>query len=483
MLYNIICKYKLNNNMEQKRKALVIASFAVLSFVVVTGVFWYLKYEKSQTEKAAQSQDPDGKLPELVCNYGSDQEAYADAVMKPDVNQCACIKDEQLITTCKATAMDVMFYTNAIDHLDESLCAKINDENQKNACVSIVKDSIAQLQKSDPQYLAMKLVSTHNENAIGALEQVTQEDQSNVDNFVALALAYAEKGLKEQEQGKDHMPYVQKALEAVAKAKAINDKYSEVYRAEAYANEIKQDYNAARVAYDKAIEIDPKNVLAYAGRGHVHRIEGVLENAVADFYKASELDVERNHIFIYTNLCNLEYSRSHNEDAIKNCKIVTEKQGVDPVFQSEAYQIMSMIFVQNRDYVQARNYLLTAKTLTPNDANLYVTLAKLNIYEGNYTESETNARKAIDLTPIKTTGYLALSHALYMQEKYNESIQAAQKGLALVKDDVSLLTPTKPAAERDLYYSIANNYRQMGDAQKQAEFEKKAETTFNQLAR
>jgi tetratricopeptide (TPR) repeat protein len=458
---------------------LLIAGLSVLLFFVVASVFLYRPIKDKFTKTSQQTvQEPDGALPELVCNYASDQKAYADAVTTQNVNQCACIKDETLMETCKSTTMDVMFYANAIDHIDKTLCDKINDQEQKNACILVVEDSIEQLTEKDPQYLATMYASTHNENAITIYEKLTQEDQSNIDNFITLALSYAEKGLKEQEQGNDQTPYVQKAFQAIEKAKSIDQNNAEVYRVEAYINEIKPDYSVALALYNKALTLDANNVLAYAGKGHTERMMGILENAVADFTKAAELDTQKAHVHIYTNLCNLEYSRSHNEDAIKNCKIVTQMQNTDPVFQSEAYQIMAMIFIQNQDYTQARNYLLTAKTLTPNDPNLYVTFAKLNIYEQNYTESESNAKKAIELSPTKATGYLSLAQALYMQEKHNESIQTAQKGITLVKGDVSLLAPSKPVTERDLNYMIAHNYRQMGDTQKQAEYEKKAEESF-----
>lgn len=470
--------------MNNKLKTFLIAGFAILLFVGVTIIFLYTPVrEKFTKDKQVATEEVDGKLPELICNYTNDQEAYADAITTQNVNQCACIKDETLMGTCKSTTMDVMFYTNAIDHIDKALCDKINNQEQRTACILVVEDSIEQLQEKDPQYLAAMYAATHNENAIAAYEKLTQEDQGNIDNFITLALSYAEKGLKEQEQGKDQTPYVQKAFQTIEKAKAIDQNNAEVYRVEAYINEIKPDYSAALALYDKAIALDANNMLAYAGKGHTERMLGILENAVADFTKAAELDTQRAHIHIYTNLCNLEYSRSHNEDAIKNCKIVTQMQNADPVFQSEAYQIMAMIFIQNKDYTQAKNYLLTAKTLTPNDPNLHVTFAKLNIFEQNYTESENNAQKAIELSPTKATSYLSLAQALYMQEKHNESIQAAQKGITLVKDDVSLLAPSKPVTERDLNYVIAHNYRQMGDTQKQAEYEKKAEEAFNQLVR
>ena len=467
--------------MTQKNKTLLIVAFAIITFVLVASVFLYKPITQKLTQKPQEKQEEiTGDLPVLTCNYTDDQAAYTDAITTQNINQCSCIKDTTLQDTCKSATMDVSFYTRAIDQLDESLCSKITSTMQKNACISVVKDSITQLQEKDPQYLANMYANTHNEKAIDAYEKLAQTDTENISNYITLALAYAEKGLKEQEQGNDQTPYVEKALQAIEKAKALDTNNAEIYRAEAYANEIKPDYFNAISLYDKAIEIDKNNILAYAGRGHAHRILGILENAINDFTKAAELDTNKDHIFIYTNLCNLEYSRSHNEDAIKNCKTVTQKKDADPVFQSEAYQIMAMIFTQNKDYTQAKNYLLTAKTLTPQDPNLFVTLAKLNIFEQNYTESESNAKKAIALSPTKATSYLGLSQALYMQEKHDASIQAAQKGLTLVKNDVSLLSPSKPAIERDLYYSIANNYRQQNNTQKQAEYEKKAEDAFNQ---
>ncbi|KKP62893.1 MAG: hypothetical protein UR60_C0050G0007, partial [Candidatus Moranbacteria bacterium GW2011_GWF2_34_56] len=254
----------------------------------------------------------------------------------------------------------------------------------------------------------------------------------------------------------------------IEKAKSINGNNSEVYRVEAYTNEIKPDFGMAIKLYDRAIEIDGNNILAYSGRGHANRMMGLLDNAVRDFSRAAELDVKQENVFIYTNLC-----------AIKNCKIVTSRDGADPIFQSEAHQIMAMIFMQGGDNNQAKTNILKAKTLTPNDPNLFVTWARLNIFEKKYVESEANARKAIELSPTKASGFLALSYALYMEEKYEASIEAAQKGIILIKNDVSLLAPSKLAMERELTYSIVNNYRMLGDTAKQQEYENKARNIFN----
>lgn len=467
--------------MENKKTAVIVVIFAVVVFVFVAFFFLY-KPSKEMAGDVPVVEEVTGKLPELVCDYENDQDAYKDAITSKNVNQCECVEDEKLKDTCKSASMDVMFYDRALAQLDPSLCEKINSEIQRGACEKVVTSSIEQLEKQDPQYLANVYATTHNEKAIEQLEKITAEDQETVDNFVSLALAYAEKGLKEQEQGRDQTPYVNKAFEAIESAKVIDENNAAVHRAEGYVNEIKPDFNAALALYTKTIELDENNILAYAGRGHVYRILGVLEGAVEDFEKAAELDVNRAHVFVYTNLCNLEYSRGNTEEAVKNCKIVVSQDNVDPVFQSETAQILGLLYMDEGDYAQANSSLLTAKTLTPDDPNLYVTFSKLGIYEGDYVGSETDAQKAIDISPTKAVSYLALSHALYMQEKYSDAIIAAETGIELVADDVSLLTPSKPAVERDLNYSIANSYRHLGDVEKQKEYEQRGKEVFENIA-
>ena len=100
-------------------------------------------------------------------------------------------------------------------------------------------------------------------------------------------------------------------------------------------------------------------------------------------------------------------------------------------------------------------------------------------FEQKYVQSENDAKKAIELSPSKAMGYLILSQALYMQEKYNEAITQAQKGIKLVENDVSLLSAVKLSVVSSLNYSIANNYRELGNFQKQQEYEQKAKEARN----
>ena len=466
--------------MTQKNKTLLIVAFAIITFVLVASVFLYKPITQKLIQKPPQKEEITGDLPVLTCTYPDDQAAYTDAITKQNVNQCSCVKDEKLQEMCKFTTMDLTIYSEAVKQFDQKKCENIRDDSRKSACLMITKSGVDYLKENDPQYLVNINANAHNKDAIEGYESLLQSDPNNVKNLISLALAYAENGLKDQEQGKNQDMYVEKALTVIAKAKTIDANNSEVYRIEGYAYEIKPDYDRSLAAYNKSIELSGDNIFAYAGRGHLNRIFGKTDEAIVDFNKAAELDRDKEYAFTYSNLCNLQYSQGNIEEAVKNCKIVTTKESIDPMFQSEAYQIMAIIFMDRRDYVQARNYLLTAKTLTPDDSNLYVTFARIDLLEKNYSGSEASARKVIELSPTKSMGYLALSHALYMQEKYDASMQAAQKGIELVKDDVSLLVAAKSGVEGDLNYSIANNYRQMGNSVKQSEYEKKGSALFNQ---
>lgn len=464
-----------------KNQVLISLGLLVIIFILAGIISYAIVTSRSNNGPLQQAKEDingekiiDSDLPKLECNYNNDKDVYKDAVARKDVNICSCTKDKEERQKCRMVVVDINLYQQALKQLDDSLCDKIKSKFQKKACYKVVQSSIEKIKKDNPTYLAKVYVFSHNEKAIDELENLVTNSGQNIDMRISLAMAYAEKGLKEQEQGNSQIPYVEKAIKAAKEAINLDSKSSEAYRALGYAYEIKPDTTKAIASYDRAISLNKGNLMAYAGRGHVYKLIGSLDQAVVDFKKAAELDSNNKNVFIYTNLCNLEYSRSNNKEAIKNCKIVTQIKNTDIVFQSEAYQTMAQIFIDKNEFQQAKDYLLKAKTLTPNDSNLFVTFAQLNLKSGNYKQAEVDATKAIDLSPLKAVGYLKLSYALYMQDKFKEAIKSAEKGIDLVDNDVSLLQSGKPATKRDLNYSIANSYRQLGDTEKEQEYNNRA---------
>lgn len=327
---------------------------------------------------------------------------------------------------------------------------------------------------SEEEELLNEYVDKHdNKKVIEAFK-----NSEEVNELVSLALAYAEEGLREQEKGGSQDENVNKSFEVIGRAMKIDSNNSEVYRAEGYAYEIKPDLNKAIIAYNKAIEIDEGNLSAYVGKGHVYRMQGALDLAVEEFNKVSELDSENEFGAIYLNLCSLEVSRSNFSVAKNNCEIIINSGEEDVIILSEAYQLLSSIYMEEENYVQSREYLVKALSLFPNDSNLFVAFSRLNFKEEKFIEAEKDARKSIEISPIKSSGYLALSRALYMQGEFDEAIKASADGVEVVDKDVSLLESGKPAFKRDLYYVISHSHRNLKNVEKQKEFEQKAIDVF-----
>lgn len=462
---------------KRKKIRIVSAAIGVAAIIIVSAIILAYKNEANNSlEKTGSKNETEGTITQFSCNYENDDAAYKDAIEVINVEICDCIKNEKLNSTCKEVVFEQSIYNQALAQANPELCNQIENLEIKDACKNVAQSKIDYLAKEDNQALVDIYRLSHNvEGSIEELEKLVKEDSNNLDNVLDLALSYAEKGLKEQEQGNSQTEYVKKALDTIVQAKQINQNSSKVYRVEGYIYEIQPDIQKAIASYSKAIELNKKNTEAYAGRGHANRILGTLDKAIDDFNEAAKLNKDSNNIFIYTNLCTLYKSKGDTGEALKNCKIVINSNDVDPVFKSEAYQVLGNIYTETKEYKLATSQFLQAKILTPNSASLYIELSRLNIFQGQYELAEQNARKAQALAPKKAYANLALAHALYMQEKYEEAIKVAEEGIKLVDGDVSLLMSDKSSTKKDLYYSMANCYRELGDAQNQKKYELLAE--------
>ena len=460
------------------KKKLLMTLLGIVALLLLVGLMVYIlvfvknkqNINSSLNKQQAIQQEDDERNVEVQCSKFDDQSAYKNAMENKSLNYCECVKDTQTKEVCFSVVKDLSIYDQALAQANPQLCENIKENTRREACVEVAQTKIDYLKKQDPQTLADIQFLSHNEQVIDTLEDMLKTDDKNIKNLTQLALAYAEKGLKEQEQGGDQSVEVQKAIQIIEKAKKLNPNNSEVYRVEGYIYEIKPDISKSILSYGKAIKLNPQDANAYAGRGHANRILGALNKALEDFEKARELDKDRQNIFIYTNLCTLYKSKGEVDNALKNCFIVAKAEGVDPVFQSESYQVLGSIYMEKGQYDKSEMYLSRASVLTPNDANLYIEISKLNIKQKQYEMAVENANKAIALSPKKAVAFLMLSQALYMQNKFQDAINASQKGLGVVDGDVSLLVSGKNSVKQNLYNSIADCYRALNNTEKEQEF-------------
>ena len=416
---------------------------------------------------------------QVTCKYSNNQMIFRDAILKESIEICECFNDSDKKDECQKAVVDISLYNQAISQYDESLCDSISDQNKQISCKKIVKSGIDYLRKNDPKQLAQTYILNNNEKAIGEYEKLVQDNPNDLDYLISLILAYAGKGLNIQEQGGDQTFYINKALELIERVEQIDLENARIYRAKGYVYEIKPDLWTAIKNYDKALEIDPDYILAYAGRGHAKSMLGLLESALQDFEKAAELDKNNEYIFVYANLCRLQSSKDDlREKAIINCDIAVNNKSEGVLFKSEANQILADLYMQNSEFDRAKNYLLTAKTLTPNNVNLYISFSKLNIAEEEYQKAEKNALEAIAISITKSIAYQILAYSLYQQGNFDEAIIQAEKGLGLVENDVSLLEPNKLLVKKDFYYTLANIYHFKEDVENEKKYKELGDNIF-----
>gem|GEM_PF-3129282 len=129
-----------------------------------------------------------------------DEKAELKSIKENDIFYCDCINDLDRKTNCKQTITDNKLYSNAIEQLDLNLCENIISEKVKKKCNYSVNKELERVNK-ETLYLANKYLASHNmAKAIEQFEKLLESNPEKVEYMLNIAQAYAEQGLKKQEQ-------------------------------------------------------------------------------------------------------------------------------------------------------------------------------------------------------------------------------------------------------------------------------------------
>ncbi|MCD5382430.1 MAG: tetratricopeptide repeat protein [Candidatus Pacebacteria bacterium] len=442
-----------------------LAATLVSIIALVVGFYAYLStsHDGDETPVPVQKTTASG----LHCTDGYDK-ILEQALAADNVEYCTCEDDAYAAELCTIAVTDAMLYQNAVSQLDERLCADIVELSRKSACEQVIASSVV----SAPPLVVAETRRQHNDvRAIPAFEAILEEKPDDVSTMLELAVLHAEKGLRAQEAGESQVPEVEKALAYIDAAKTRAPELADVYETAGYVYEILPDYAQATAQYQKAIALDPSSVDAYVGYGHTANLQGFLEEALTSFLKARTLDTNQAYPAVYAHLCRLQSTRSDLYDEAKNnCRIVLDIPQAGALNHAEAHQTLAKIALREGDAATARTHYEKALVLTPTDSNLLTALADYEISIEQYDVAEEYARKAIAGSPAKAVPHLSLAYALYQQERFAEAIIAAETGLGLIDDDVSLLASSKEKYRREFYYTLANIYYYTGDKAAEHEY-------------
>lgn len=433
---------------------MMIVFLAVFSFGVVS---YFVFMDNANDKKPVDKKK--------LCNLADDQAYFEIAIVNGDRDQCQCMKDTNTMQTCVASTEQAILYREAITQVDERICEGLVADVQREACLSVVKAKTEYLQKENKEQLSQTYLYNHNdEKAIAVLNDMLIKDQNDVASLISISFAYANQviyGSLDEKQINDNN---NKALSSAKKAQKLDPKNPEAYRAEGFALEAAGELEKALDVYVLALEEFPQDVLLLNGRGHVESMLGYVRSAIETFELAVSIDADVQYSAPLMNLCRLQAGDSSLFDnAVRNCQKLVDANNSSSNEKSEALQIMAQILLMQKKTDQALDKLQYARTLAPMNDNVYVTLAGAYNQKENGIMAEEMANKALTINDIKTVAYYELAHARFQQKKNSEAIIAAENGLRVVDEDVSLLLPNKPRVKMDLYYLLADIYSTQND--------------------
>ncbi|MFM6885485.1 MAG: tetratricopeptide repeat protein, partial [Dolichospermum sp.] len=200
----------------------------------------------------------------------------------------------------------------------------------------------------------------------------------------------------------------------------------------------------AVAAYQKAIELDPKDATAYYNLGNALIGQKKLDEAVAAYQKAIELDPK--DATAYNNLGIALRGQKKLDEAVAAYQKAIE---LDPKNATAYYNLGNALRGQKK-LDEAVAAFQKAIELDPKDATAYYNLGIALSDQKKLDEAVAAFQKAIELDPKYATAYYNLGIALSNQKKLDEAISKYRTALSLPEDTSGTPTTAHTAANNGL---------------------------------
>jgi len=190
----------------------------------------------------------------------------------------------------------------------------------------------------------------------------------------------------------------------------------------AQAYELQGDYAKALAAYQRAIELDPKDAYPHHGIGNVQSDLGNYEAALAAYQRAIELDPQ--YAAPHNGIGNVQAQLGNDEAALAAYQRAIE---LDPQYAAPHNGIGNVQSDLGNDEAALAAYR-RAIELDPEDATPHNNMADIFIKQGKFDEARCELNERIRLapdntfTPLVTLGILARHQGL---PESNQHFQAA----------------------------------------------------------
>jgi len=362
-------------------------------------------------------------LPFKNLSSNEDQEYFCDGITEEIIATLACLKDLKVIARTS-----VMQYKNTgkdIQQIAKELKVSLLLEGSVRRNADQIRITTQLIRAEDGKMLWSEQYNREAKDIFSIQDEVSMAIANNLNlTFMSQTI----------ESLKNKYTNNFEAYENYLKAKyMMNYKYLSTY-------EEKYFHESVKLA-EKAIKLDPKFALGYAGLSYIYAMHDPVNN--------DEVLME---LKIMEKLANLAYSLNPNlyETILSKGVVFSVRANTEPHGKEEFYN-------------QAHFFLKKALEISPNDFECNLHAGYFSYYLGLEYQSYHFFSKAIELNPFSTFSYYYRAYLATYMGDYKSAMNDYLKILNIIPDDPQALANMSINALRLGDYNLADRYLQRAE--------------------
>lgn len=180
--------------------------------------------------------------------------------------------------------------------------------------------------------------------------------------------------------------------------------------------------DSARIAYQKALELDLKNPFAWVGLGKISLMENNLRGVSEYFDRARRADKLNPVVYCYIAEGCINLTK---QDTLTARLFLEQGLSVDPK-NARLHLITGNLAALKKHFGEAINAYERAVFFDPTYALAYRKLGEVNLLMNNYTDALKAFKKSVEINPMQILVYKDLGDLYYSTGEYADAVTAYQ---------------------------------------------------------
>jgi hypothetical protein len=262
---------------------------------------------------------------------------------------------------------------------------------------------------------------------LGFYERFVEENADNKGLVFLMGTAYQRAGLIFRELGEEEraVEFLGRAISAYDRAIEINPRDARAHTNRGAALHDLGHFEEALAAFDRAIEIDPRNAWAYLNRGNALNHLGRFEEALAACDRAIEIDPQ--DAAAHNNRGNALSGLGRLEEALAACDRAIELDPQDALAHTNRGNALSDL----GRFEEALVELDRSIELDPRVARTHISRGNTLEDLGRFEETLAATERAIEIDPRNATAHFNAGNVLYRLGRLEEALAAYDRALEI----------------------------------------------------